>query len=228
MRNVFSCFNAKPNDAHRALATLSLPSTLSRIAPYASPPMHVTQNIDELSQRVLDSLPSQDKSTGEKFLVEMHGSIFVTRCTSCQHTQRIYTALASALQGLKDIEVEQDIPVDKLPRCGGDTWTGSNRYGRCGGLLRPEVLWFGEVPPLMGEIARKMNWCDLLLLVGTSSTVSCSIHLQCMTTDFRRRYTLPLDLHHRLKRVAERWPFSTLRVRKAMKRLIISSRGIAR
>ena len=65
-----------------------------------------------------------------------------------------------------------DIPITELPRCGGEEWAGTNRYGRCGGLLRPEVTWFGEVPEHMGEIARRLNWCDLLLVVGTSSTVS--------------------------------------------------------
>ncbi len=29
--------------------------------------------------------------------------------------------------------------------------------GGCGGLLRPDVVWFGEVPPLMGEIARHIT-----------------------------------------------------------------------
>ena len=40
------------------------------------------------------------------------------------------------------------IPTDKLPRCasGGDEWLGYNRFGLCGGFLRPDVLWFGEIP----------------------------------------------------------------------------------
>ena len=174
------CLNAKPNDAHRALATLSLPAVLSRVAPCASsPPLHVAQNIDALSLRVLEPFSSQDKATAEKCLLEMHGSIFVTRCTSCQHIQRSYTpALSSALRNLEDINTKHDIPIKELPRCGGGAWAGSNRYGDCGGLLRPEVVWFNEVPPLMGEIARKMNWCDLLLVVGTSFTVSCNTSRQ--------------------------------------------------
>ena len=72
---------------------------------------------------------------------------------------------------MKDLDAGEEIPVEKLPRCGGDSWAGSNRYGKCGGLLRPDVVWFGEVPPQLGEIARKMTWCDLLLVVGTSALV---------------------------------------------------------
>lgn len=138
-----------------------------------SRPLHITQNVDSLSLRLLESLPLESSIAAEG-LIEMHGSIFVTKCTSCQKVTRSYApSLASALEGDEDSNAEHDIPISRLPRCGGDSWAGSNRYGNCGGLLRPEVVWFGEIPPLMGEIARKMSQCDLLLVVGTSSTVSC-------------------------------------------------------
>jgi len=76
--------DAKPNNAHRALAILNNPSTLSRIAPNAqSPPLHVTQNIDELSLRVLNAFPQDVKNDAEQHLIQMHGSMFRTRCTSC-------------------------------------------------------------------------------------------------------------------------------------------------
>ncbi|KAJ1299665.1 hypothetical protein OPQ81_011058 [Rhizoctonia solani] len=63
------------------------------------------------------------------------------------------------------------IPVEDLPKCGGREWAGSNRYGRCGGLLRPGVVWFGEVPEQQGGIARVFNRADVLLVVGTSALV---------------------------------------------------------
>lgn len=71
-----------------------------------------------------------------------------------------------------DSERAGAVPVADLPRCGGARWDGSNRYGRCGGLLRPAVVWFGEAPEGMGEIAKELNWTDMLLVVGTSSIVS--------------------------------------------------------
>ncbi|KAF5375563.1 hypothetical protein D9615_009173 [Tricholomella constricta] len=186
---------AKPNNAHRALAVLAHPPALARIAPHHKAPrvLHVTQNVDALALGVLESLPDQGQGgpseaegdvppPAKDSLIEMHGDIFVTRCTACQHVQRSYTpALASALAELEKNSASDDgaadaaggpaITLAQLPKCGGDAWAGSNRYGRCGGLLRPEVVWFGEVPPLMGEIARRMSKCDLLLVVGTSSTV---------------------------------------------------------
>ncbi|KAK2459637.1 hypothetical protein APHAL10511_008282 [Amanita phalloides] len=162
--------NANPNNAHRALAVLNNPSTLSRIAPEATfTPIHVTQNIDELSLRVLDALPQDVQDNAKQNLIQMHGSLFRTRCTSCQHVKHTYDLHLSS--ALKDLKQGEEIAVDKLPRCGGDSWKGSNRYGNCGNLLRPDVVWFGEVSPQLGEIARKMTWCDLLLVVGTSASV---------------------------------------------------------
>jgi len=166
-----------PNDAHKALATLSLPSTASRITPLSTPILHVTQNIDAISRRVLDSLSPEIKTNDGKPLVEtlyeMHGTLFVTRCISCNDEQRNYAAsLAPSLELTKEGDPERDLSLDELPRCGGTAWKpGSNRKGNCGNLLRPNVVWFGEIPPLMGEITRKMNWCDFLLVVGTSLTV---------------------------------------------------------
>ncbi|TFK62936.1 DHS-like NAD/FAD-binding domain-containing protein [Pluteus cervinus] len=167
--------NAKPNDAHRALATLNLPDIQSRLAPNsASPPLHVTQNVDGLSFRVLDPLPEEVQSQAKERIIEMHGSEFITKCTSCRATRKTFEPiLAASLADVGDdpSAPKKVIPVEKLPKCGGDHWNGSNRYGNCGGLLRPDVVWFGEVPPLMGEIQRKLTWCDLLIIVGSSFTV---------------------------------------------------------
>jgi NAD-dependent deacetylase sirtuin 5 len=137
--------------------------------------------MDALSSRVLSSFSPADKEAAEKCIVEMHGCIFETRCVSCAHVHRAYepTPYSDALSAAQTSESPVNIPVEQLPRCGGPGCT-SNRYGRCGGLLRPGVVWFGEVPMHMGDIAMRMNWCDLLLLVGTSTTVS--LHPSAGTT----------------------------------------------
>jgi len=87
---------------------------------------------------------------------------------SCKHVNHSYDPCLSS--ALKDLKAGEEIPVDKLPRCGGDSWAGSNRYGKCGSLLMPDVVWFGEVPPQLGEIVRQTR-CDLMLVVGTSALV---------------------------------------------------------
>jgi len=104
-------------------------------------------------------------------LIEMHGSAFKTICLQCKHVNFTYdTPLSPALENNSPDKFEV-IPIDELPRCGGKNWNGSNRFGRCGGLLRPGVVWFGEVPEGLGEIAKVLNWTDVLIVVGTSSLV---------------------------------------------------------
>jgi len=164
------CLDSKPNNGHLAIAALNMPSVIKRITPCSiGPPWHVTQNIDDLSRRSLQSFP---ESLAVTSLIQMHGSLFKTRCLSCNHEKHGYEPyLATSFKDCINPKSFINIPTDKLPRCGGDEWSGSNRFGRCGGLLRPDVVWFGEIPPLMGLIARQITQCDLLIVVGTSSTV---------------------------------------------------------
>ncbi|KAF9475745.1 sirtuin [Pholiota conissans] len=169
---------AKPNAGHYAIASLNVPKIAARVTP-SSPeaPLHVTQNLDELSLRALKQVTenSDDEMLMETAMgqyIQMHGSLFSTRCLSCKKGEHSYEPyLAASLKDTDSIDEFVDIPVEKLPKCGGDDWNGSNRYGKCGGLLKPDVVWFGEVPPLMGEIGRKITWCDLLIVVGTSAIV---------------------------------------------------------
>lgn len=178
------CLEASPNAAHRSLTHFLHPTSLATLSPTqhatGSLPLLITQNIDALSTRVLDdpSLPFtltvDEKTAAKERIFEMHGNIFVTQCTDCKATKHSYDkALCKALDDPEKYATRQydDLKIEQLPRCGGDEWNGSNRYGRCGGLLRPDVVWFGEIPKLMGDIARILNWCDMLIIVGTSSIV---------------------------------------------------------
>jgi NAD-dependent deacetylase len=40
-----------------------------------------------------------------------------------------------------------------------------------GGQLRPHVVWFGEMVPMMEEAARYVGECDILIVIGTSLVV---------------------------------------------------------
>lgn len=62
--------------------------------------------------------------------------------------------------------------------CGGrypttTAFDASNRCERCGaaGELRPDIVWFGEMPYQMGRIERRLTECELFIAVGTSGTV---------------------------------------------------------
>lgn len=78
--------------------------------------------------------------------VELHGNLWRVRCASdCGHSARD----------------EHDAPPRDLFRC------------RCGGWLRPDVVWFGEAlhPPTLDAAIAAAEEADLLLVVGTSAVV---------------------------------------------------------
>ncbi|KAG8740588.1 hypothetical protein FRC10_004125 [Ceratobasidium sp. 414] len=174
------CREATPNAAHRALASLALPPVQARLLPSLdpkwAPPLFVTQNFDGLSvkslQDIAPQLSSDQFALARSKLIETHGSAFRTICTQCKCAKNSLEPLSCPAFDESYSRADGDeIPVGDLPRCGGRDWNGSNRYGRCGGLLRPGVVWFGEVPEQQGEIMRILNWADVLIVVGTSSLV---------------------------------------------------------
>ncbi|KDN38346.1 hypothetical protein RSAG8_09550, partial [Rhizoctonia solani AG-8 WAC10335] len=151
------CRNATPNAAHRSLASLALPAVqvrlLPSLEPRAIPPLLVTQNFDGLSVRALNDFESElspeQMSTARSRLIEMHGSAFRTICMQCKCTKNHPESLSCPAFDDGYVAPEGgSIPVEDLPKCGGRDWAGSNRYGRCGGLLRPGVVWFGEAPDM--------------------------------------------------------------------------------
>lgn len=121
---------ASPNRAHSALASAEakLP-TESRLTV-------ITQNVDGLHTRA-----------GSRRVLELHGTLHETCCTSCDFRRT------------EDIAVTPDL----CPQC-----------PRCGAPLRPGVVLFGEQIPALPEWESKrvLRDCDLFLAVGTSGTVS--------------------------------------------------------
>ncbi|XP_065915467.1 NAD-dependent protein deacylase sirtuin-5, mitochondrial-like [Dysidea avara] len=139
-----------PNPAHDAIAGME-----KRLKPQGRSVVVITQNIDELHKRA-----------GSDNILELHGSLFKTRCTKCQDIKENYNSpIVPALKdkGAPDPNAEDArIPEDQLPRC-----------KECGGLLRPHVVWFGEAldVQVLNQAQQEMAKCDLCLLVGTSSVV---------------------------------------------------------
>jgi NAD-dependent deacetylase len=115
---------AEPNAGHRALAAFEGRRGLDLI----------TQNVDGLHQRAGSGGP-----------IELHGSLWSTRCDRCGRGVRAGAE-----------------PGGAVPVCAG-----------CGGRMRPGVVWFGEsLPPaaLAGAQAAAER-CDLFLVLGTSAVV---------------------------------------------------------
>ncbi len=81
---------------------------------------------------------------GSRKVLELHGNIWRVRCTVC---------------GMREMRKE---PFETLPpHCG------------CGGLLRPDVVWFGEMLPqeVLEEAYDALGRCEAILVVGTSGIV---------------------------------------------------------
>ncbi|KAK7889862.1 hypothetical protein WMY93_025422 [Mugilogobius chulae] len=142
----------KPNSAHLAIAECE-----ERLTKQGRKVTVITQNIDELHRRA-----------GSKNVLEIHGSLFRTRCLTCGHESSNYQSpICSALEGKGAPDPDtQDarIAIEELPRC---------EEKDCHGLLRPAVVWFGETldSGILAQVERVMDSCDLCLVVGTSSIV---------------------------------------------------------
>jgi NAD-dependent deacetylase len=118
---------AAPNAGHFALARLEATRPGWQV---------LTQNVDGLHQRA-----------GSRAVVELHGSIWRSRCTSCH-----------AVRAIAPDQIEEHAP---LPRCA------------CGELMRPAVVWFGEAldPAVVTHAWSAVEEADAMLVIGTSAVV---------------------------------------------------------
>ena len=81
---------------------------------------------------------------GSKQVCHMHGELTSVLCQACNATHR----------------VSEDYDGQSLcPRCAAV------------GKLRPDIVWFGEIPYHMDTIGARLRACDLFIAVGTSGLV---------------------------------------------------------
>jgi NAD-dependent deacetylase len=81
---------------------------------------------------------------GSRQVTHMHGELLKARCIACR----------TVVSWREDLSVD-----DSCPAC-----------GRSGGL-RPDVVWFGEMPMHMDAIYEALSEADLFVALGTSSSV---------------------------------------------------------
>ena len=95
---------------------------------------------------VTQNVDGLHRRAGNRNVLELHGNIERSYCMNC---------------GMSAAEVRVD-ESHKVPRC-----------PHCGGLLRPDVVWFGEILPqeVFVEAERAASACDLFLCIGTSAVV---------------------------------------------------------
>ena len=146
---------ALPNDSHRALAGFEARGRVS---------MLVTQNVDGLHQRA-----------GSRAVLDLHGNLCQVRCLDCDARvprAAVQAALARANPGWTqlqaatapdgDADLEADVATFRPPRCEA-----------CDGLLKPDVVFFGEnVPrPRVAAAQAALAASDAMLVVGSSLMV---------------------------------------------------------
>ncbi len=152
---------AQPNDAHRAIAALE-------------PHFVITQNVDDLHQEA-----------GSRRIVQLHGRNRLVVCLDCGMEfsragvqERLDALNAAWLENAPWSRLRAD-EADFAPD--GDADVAQSAVSdfriapceRCGGVLKPAVVFFGEsVPaPKVALAMERLDEADALLVVGSSLTV---------------------------------------------------------
>jgi NAD-dependent SIR2 family protein deacetylase len=169
--------SARPNSGHLALAELEAHGVVSGV---------VTQNVDGLHRRA-----------GSRHVVELHGGMDRVLCLTCgQHYARqaiadrlaelnpsidLETAIRPAPDG--DVEVD-DVDALAIPAC-----------TVCGGILKPDVVVFGEFVPTdtFHAAAALVQGADTLLVAGSSLVVNSGVRL----IELARRRRTPIVVVNR-------------------------------
>ncbi|MGW5776322.1 NAD-dependent protein deacetylase [Streptomyces sp. NPDC003863] len=147
---------ALPNAGHRAVAAFARHGLLSGV---------ITQNVDGLHQ-----------AAGSGGVVELHGSLARVVCLSCgtySPRRELAARLEEANAGFEPVAagINPDGDADLT-----DEQVGDFRVvpcANCGGVLKPDVVFFGEaVPPQRVEHCRALvREAASLLVLGSSLTV---------------------------------------------------------
>ncbi len=168
---------AEPNPGHLALATLEARGVASGV---------ITQNVDGLHVRA-----------GSRRVVELHGTM---RRVFCTHCGQVFDRRDLAVRVETDnpwIQVPENVPLgpdgDVLPESTTDFRVPACTV--CGGMLKPDVVFFGEFIPAekFREAEQLVRGADALMIAGSSLVVNSGIRL----LERARRRRLPIVIVNR-------------------------------
>lgn len=147
--------DARPNPAHQALARLEQRGHINLL---------VTQNVDGLHQRA-----------GSRGVVDLHGRSDRVVCMHCDYRcnreqthqasaelNPAFTRFSATAAPDGDADLEVDFSGFRIPHC-----------PRCGGILKPDVVFFGDNVPKQRVIQTldALHNADALLVIGSSLMV---------------------------------------------------------
>lgn len=146
---------ALPNGTHRALAALEADGRIELL---------LTQNVDCLHQ-----------AAGSQTVIDLHGRLDQVRCMGCEARssrellqQRLLDAnpgwdvLEAGIAPDGDADIEADFSSFDVPAC-----------ETCGGVLKPDVVFFGENVPRerVAAVHEHLQRSDAVLVLGSSLMV---------------------------------------------------------
>jgi len=148
---------ARPNDGHRAVAAMERAGAVVGV---------ITQNVDGLHQ-----------AAGSRRVLELHGSLAEVRCMACGRGEArvdFQGRLISANPGWRPDNVAATAPDGDVELAPGiEAAFSVPRCIHCQGVLKPDVVFFGEsVPAVRVQAAWDMAAvADVLLVAGSSLAV---------------------------------------------------------
>ncbi len=147
---------AQPNNAHRALAKLEANGRTELL---------LTQNVDRLHQ-----------AAGSARVIDLHGRLDRVRCTGCGRRlarDAVQDELARLNAGWLELDATE-APDGDADLEGADFSSFVAPSCRCcGGVLKPDVVFFGESIPRdrVEAAAQHLDQADAMLIVGSSLMV---------------------------------------------------------
>lgn len=146
----------RPNDGHRALADLERAGAVSAV---------ITQNVDTLHE-----------AAGSRRVVDLHGRFDRVVCLACAEVvsraslaERLAALNPDFADGVADVEVAPDADAVLASTEGFRVAD----CGSCGGMLKPDIVYFGENVPKQRVLEgyRLVDEAGALLVAGSSLTV---------------------------------------------------------
>ena len=108
--------------------------------------LRALEGTGKLTGVVTQNIDPLHQQAGSKSLICVHGNYFTSHCHAC--------GAEVSLAQLQELVAARPVP-----------------YCACGGLIKPDVVFFGEAVARMDEAAELVRGCDLLLALGSSLAV---------------------------------------------------------
>ncbi|XP_024879897.1 NAD-dependent protein deacylase Sirt4-like [Temnothorax curvispinosus] len=140
----------------------------------------VTQNVDNLHSKA-----------GSKEVIELHGTAFRVMCLTCDHKicryelQRTFQKLnPSMIATAQMIRPDGDVDVSQAQVEGFNVPACDN----CGGILKPDIVFFGDNVPhdTVQNVKANIESLDALLILGTSLSTFSAYRVVLQARDAKK------------------------------------------